>query len=106
MDCLNNLQNCKAECCKGIVFGIKGPVSQDKMNYFHMHGCKLFRKNRDEYLVRVPVKCLMLDENNKCRVHGTETKPKLCNAFKEGNTSGYYVPEGCLLNKKEVNNGN
>lgn len=100
VDCLSNLEKCNAECCRILVFAGRN-LSQDKIKYYENHGCKIEKISHEQYQIIVPVKCQMLGDDNKCKAHDSEFKPNVCKSFKEGNTSGYFIPKECLL-KKEV----
>ena len=71
-------------------------LSEDQKKYYEYHGCKIVRKKRNLYSINIPVKCQMLTEDYKCKLHGTPEKPSICRngPKKEG---PYLITEGCLL---------
>ena len=99
MDCKSNLGNCQAACCKLLAFNIE-THSEDRLDYYRKHGCQVLRLKRGLYRILVPSRCVQLDNDNLCKLHGTEDKPKLCRAFNENNKSRFFIPKGCLLEDK------
>ena len=97
MNCLDNLDKCKASCCKLLGFGIINPT-QERIHYYETHGCKVVRHNRSQYEVLVPFQCPQLDDTNRCKLHGTDKKPKMCCRFDSENTTGFIITEGCIIN--------
>jgi len=101
MDCLGNLSKCKASCCKALVFYSKN-MTEDRKNYYQVHGCKLLRMNREMWQIVVPVKCNALTDENLCSLHGTPEKPKVCNRLDWATKNEYLITENCvLLGEKE-----
>ena len=96
VSCKSNLNKCKAACCRWLGFTV-GNLTRDKIHYYKTHGCKVTRLSHTTYHIEVPTKCAQLDDNNLCKLHGTDEKPKLCTKFDENNTKGYIIPEGCIL---------
>ena len=98
MNCLENLKICKAACCRGFAFDLEIKF-QDKLNYYKYHGCKIERIKRNIYRIFVPLKCQMLDENNLCKLHGTDKKPTICRKNTVDNPIGI-IPDTCLMKKQ------
>lgn len=96
MKCLENLHICKASCCKLLGFGIINPT-QERIHYYETHGCKVVRHSRLQYEVLVPMVCPQLDSTNRCKLHDSDNKPKMCQRFDENNTTGFLITEGCIL---------
>jgi hypothetical protein len=98
VNCIDSLDKCKAACCRVLVFTISNP-SQDRLNYFKLHDCKIERLDRAHYRVIVPAVCNELDENNLCKLHDSGKKPLLCKRFDENHLDGYYIPTGCIYGR-------
>ena len=97
--CLDNLNICRASCCKWLPFYHHGFMSADLKDYYEKHGCKLERIKRDLYRIIVPCVCPQLDPVTcLCKLHGTAEKPKLCVDQNEETikTGRYYLTEGCI----------
>jgi hypothetical protein len=41
--------------------------------------------------------CPQLDENNLCKLHGTDKKPEMCKRFDAEHTVGFLITEGCII---------
>jgi len=72
MNCLQNLNKCKAICCK--IININGKI--------------------------IYAPCKALNSDDTCSLHGTDKKPEICRRFDENHTEGYYIPSTCIYNKK------
>jgi len=96
MNCLPNLRKCQARCCKLLVFVVEN-INMKYVQYYITHGCKIAQIGKSFQII-VPMKCPQLDNQNKCKVHGTNEQPDLCKEFQEGKTKGHYIPPGCLAN--------
>jgi hypothetical protein len=80
-----------------VVAFVARPKTQDRINYYKIHGCKVERKNREEYFIIVPARCEALSDDFRCKLHGTDKKPLACRRFDENHREGYYITDGCLL---------
>lgn len=96
MKCLENLKNCKASCCKLVVFH-QGIITEDMRKYLRYHGFKVEPTANREWKIYVPARCEKLTEDYKCSLHGTDKKPKCCVDFDEKSKKKYNVTEGCIL---------
>ena len=99
-DCLLNLKNCNASCCRVIVFYNYGYMTEQLRDYYIKHGCKVEKINRELTRIIVPSICNQLDTNtNLCKLHGLPEKPVSCQRLdSETMKSGrYYKTEGCNL---------
>ena len=129
MDCLGNLNRCQAACCKVLVFFLRDPAninqhpilynpSQDLLNYYKLHNCKLeridhsnwkvivegerqlFQMSKNLWRMLITVNCQALTQDNLCGLHGTEEKPRVCRRFDENHTEGYFIPDKCILKEE------
>jgi len=92
-DCLANLKNCKASCCRNIVF--KEKILTDLFKeYYKAHGCKVEQLPNRTYRIVVPMKCPHLTDN-KCDIHNN--KPMLCRRLNNHTKHQYYITDGCVL---------
>ena len=96
MDCIKNLNKCKAACCRWMVFGDYS-LSPDQMHYYITHGCVLELVSIGKYKIRVPINCPQLGDDNLCKLHGTSDKPNICTRFDETHTDGTWIPPSCIL---------
>ena len=97
-ECLSNLHICNASCCKLICFDTFACIGHPKVDYYKKRGLKVIRKTREIITVYVPHKCIHLTSTNKCNLHGTPDKPKVCIGYnRESSKNGKYVlTEGCI----------
>ena len=116
--CLDNHKKCNAECCKMIYMG-KYEVSEegkyfylnpklnfDMIRYFKFHGVDFirgklrFRKDRiKDGVYHFPCKML---ENNRCKLHGTGLKPRICRELTLETKDKFTITENCLFKFKEA----
>lgn len=101
VDCLSNLDKCKASCCKLITFNVRCFPGSNIEDYYLKRGLTIHRLDRNTITVLVPSVCNQLDENNKCKLHGTNKKPVSCCDLNEKTIKSgkYWLTEGCLLKK-------
>ena len=79
LNCIDNLKNCDAKCCKQLKFFL--PIITEKIKYYyHIHGCKVEQLPDRSWVIIVPMVCPEL-KDNKCSLHGLETKPEVCNEY-------------------------
>jgi hypothetical protein len=104
-DCTDNLEKCKASCCRWLSFNLNSFPNDRNEDYYRKHGCVVRRIDRNMIEIGVPSVCAQLDENNHCKLHGTKQKPLLCVLMNEESvkTGRYYKTEGCMFyeTKKE-----
>ena len=98
MNCLDNLNKCKAECCRYFVFDMKGQMTDDLKKYYNAHeNVKVIGEK-----VYIYNKCKYLGKDNKCKVYfRPELRPKIC---KEGYTEtdkGVDYPKSCIFPLKQ-----
>lgn len=128
-NCLDNLKNCNAGCCKVNRFHIpKGhrdrtialPFLTEQMKYyFKIKNFKVSRLRDRRWSITPPSDAkiswatgksddreIMIVENicpalkdNKCSLHGTSEKPLVCERFGNTTTEGYYIPKKCIYSK-------
>lgn len=91
MNCLTNLKNCNAGCCRMFAFKIKN-LNPDMKKYYKLHNCQI----KDD-LVIIPLVCKALDANNRCKLH-FRGKPNVCKDFK-GQTEGHMIVKNCIYEK-------
>ncbi len=126
MNCLDNLEKCKANCCKVVGFNLIGNVSRfvvfdtmtkDIKHYNELHGFQVKRLKNRKWQVIIPeylfkkaiITKKQKDEitikipvtcsalkDNKCSLHGTNQKPYWCNDLREETTYKYFLTEGCI----------
>ncbi|QDP57865.1 MAG: hypothetical protein Unbinned1693contig1002_9 [Prokaryotic dsDNA virus sp.] len=94
VDCLSNLDKCKASCCRVLCFDYPN-LLQSKIHYLETHGCTIKRSADRKYKVLVPLKCPHLTDDCLCDLHNN--KPLLCKGLDENNIKGYEITEGCIL---------
>ncbi len=94
VDCLSNLDKCKASCCRLLCFDYPF-IQQSHIDYLEAHGCEVKRIKGLGWRVLVPFKCPHLTDDNLCDMH--ENKPISCRSLDHGNTKGYEITEGCIL---------
>ena len=99
MNCMDNLKNCKAVCCKELAFFLEKPNPIQK-DYYEKHGCKLIRLSHTKWKVLVPSRCEQLTEDNKCGLHGTPQKPLMCRRFGEETVKNYHIDKKCVYHPK------
>jgi hypothetical protein len=93
-NCKTNLSVCKSQCCK--MLGFPAPyMNNDMKHYYETHGCKVERLSDRTWHIVVSVICPQLNEEGLCKLHNTDTKPKLCQDFGV-KKKGYIIPEGCI----------
>lgn len=96
-DCLANLPNCKASCCRCIAVFIKSYPGDHTEDYYVKHGITVKRINREMIQLIVPNICKQLDETtNLCKLHDSGNKPIACKNLGYSTTSKYYITEGCI----------
>lgn len=95
LSCLDNLDRCQAKCCKELVFFVPR-MNKQREEYYTTHGCEVFRVKRDLFKVIVPMRCPQLSEDNKCKLHGTESKPYFCRKLDKGSAHLFEVREDCI----------
>lgn len=97
-NCIDNLPNCNAACCRSLTFTVVG-LTPDQLDYYQKHGCEVSVRNGTHiFKIKVPMVCPQLTPDNRCGLHGTDEQPKICKDFGP-NTEGYTVPEGCIYKK-------
>jgi hypothetical protein len=95
--CIANLSVCEASCCKWMSFEVKTHPKSLLEDYYKKHGCIVDRIDRSRAWIRVPSRCKQLTDEDKCALHGLESKPVLCTRLnKETAQSGYYLTPGCI----------
>tara|TARA_Y100000310_G_C20703501_1_gene832320 strand:+ start:15934 stop:16254 length:321 start_codon:yes stop_codon:yes gene_type:complete len=94
LDCVSNLDVCKASCCKQVTFVVQG--DEDMENYWVLHGFTVVKKDDKNYYITVPSKCEVLGEDNKCTLFGKPERPEVCGGLDFGNTDGYIITKGCF----------
>ena len=99
VDCIKNLDKCKAECCRWMEFG-DFKLDSDQIHYYTTHGCQLAMIRPGFFKIRVPIKCPKLGDDYLCKLHGTDDKPAACQKFDENNLGGAWIPPSCILCKK------
>ena len=101
MDCLSNLDKCKASCCKSISFDLNLPMHHPLEDYYCKRGLKVIRNSRTSMSVIVPHHCAQLDDDLKCKLHGTPQKPALCRQLnaETAKTRLFRITEGCIYGK-------
>ena len=105
MKCTDNLDKCKASCCKVLPFYVKSFPGDIWEDYYIKHGLEFTRISRTLIKVLVPYDCKQLDESNLCKLHGSEDKPSLCKALNEKTATNYHITDGCIYKKGEKNEG-
>ena len=95
MNCIENLDKCGASCCK--YFTIKTHLlTNDEIEYYKLHNCKVERIDRNSYLLIISAKCNALTEDNKCKLHDG-AKPFHCKRLDEKTKGDYYITNNCVL---------
>ena len=118
MNCLDNLERCKASCCRGFRFhggeptvsdGVaiffREPLTDDEEYYYQLHGVGTttdavliplgsLRREGDDYLV--DARCEALGDDFLCKLH--PDKPKVCSGYTEADASDGAPTEGCYFN--------
>ena len=97
MNCVDNLTKCNASCCRVIIFSERYLTAEFK-EYYKAHGCTFERRGNRGWMIKVPMKCPNLGDDNLCKIH--ENKPKLCAKFDEKCKNSFYITEGCILDGK------
>ncbi len=98
MECIKNLDKCKAECCKTLSFKHYS-LSEDLVRYYRLHGCTVDKVEGKPYHILIPMKCPQLDENDQCKIYND--RPETCKNFVEENKKGYYIPPKCIICNNE-----
>lgn len=99
IDCLSNLEICKAGCCKSVIF-YTPDLKNEELKFYEECGCKVGKfRGKQTYLV-VPLRCKALTEDNKCSIHDSPIRPRICQTLDYGNIKGCFITEGCLLKMK------
>lgn len=118
MNCLDNLSNCDAGCCKTMVFNVvadmthatvilRTVMTEDTRSYYRWHDLlcgrdtiavpRSYCEQRGDKLF-VHKTCNALSHDGKCRLHGTKAKPKVCTGLNENTAKcgRYYITPGCI----------
>ena len=125
-NCLDNLKNCNAGCCKANRFYVpKGNrsttvvvriLTAQMRYYFKVKNFKVTQRTDRRWDVTIPPDAkikwvtgsasdrdfMMVDnicpalKDNKCILHGTDKKPVVCERFGNTTTEGYYIPKKCI----------
>lgn len=122
MNCLDNLDKCKAACCKGVTFKSPRPkrnqkvfmfkqdeISDDMIRYYDLHDITVTENN--ELIFHAPIwkyvngqlhvtkHCNALTDNLRCSIH--ENKPQVCKDFNKTTAySGEFtVPPNCIFRR-------
>jgi len=63
------------DCCRDFAIDLRDEDLNDPdfIRFVELHGCKFDKK---EGHVEIPLKCKMLDSNNKCKIY--ENRPNIC----------------------------
>lgn len=77
---LNECKKC-GNCCTELEIDLRDEDAEDEdfIRWVELHGITF---NKEEESVVIPLKCKMLDKNNKCRIY--ENRPKVCRDWKSG----------------------
>lgn len=66
-------------CCTFFSLVLKHKPEGDMLHYYELHGIKFEHDPRTDATIWImPVRCTMLTEDNKCKLHGTQEKPLIC----------------------------
>jgi hypothetical protein len=95
VDCLNNLNVCKASCCKVISFTVKA-LTEDRIRYYEYHGCNIRKNKNRTFTIEVPAKCEKLTHDYKCSLHGSMFKPVDCRMSPNKAGGNFILTEGCI----------
>ena len=98
MNCLENLDKCKASCCRNLPFELNISIGHPLEDYYRKHGVKLIRVSRNILKLIIPHDCHQLTEDNRCKLHGTKDKPYHCRMLDEktAKLDKIYLTEGCI----------
>jgi len=102
--CLDNLDKCKASCCRMLSFNLNVCIGHPLEDYYRKHGLKVTRLDRNTITILVPNICKQLDtETNLCKLHDTGKKPYYCRALNKKTIQNgqFYITEGCIYGKKD-----
>lgn len=98
MNCIDNLDKCKASCCRIVSFIVNGYLSEAMSEWYNARGCKLKVLSRKSFRVEIPHKCPHLTKDGLCDLHGSGKKPYVCKALDEktAKNGNYTITEGCI----------
>lgn len=98
MDCQDNLDRCKARCCKYIAQTLSILTTKDQIRYYELHGA-VIKKHKNGYIMLLPVKCLKLGLNGKCGIY--KNRPKICReAYVKNKKTNVFMPN-CIFEPDE-----
>jgi hypothetical protein len=103
MNCTDNLDKCKAMCCKLLPFDLNIPIGHPLEDYYRKRGLSVTRTGRGTIRVIIPHRCAQLTPEDHCKLHNTPSKPHTCTAFNEENAHNgkYHIPTHCIYEKKQ-----
>ena len=91
---MKNLKKCKASCCKRITITVTKALP-DTRDYYEKFGFNCKKQGRG-YVFWIEHPCKQLTSDNKCKLHGTNEKPRYCRMLNEKNKSNFVLTEGCI----------
>ncbi len=102
MGCVDNLHRCKAECCRFLPFDVMAPPKSPTEYYYKLRGIKIKRINKSLIRVFVPQVCGQLTDDNKCKLHGTGKKPKVCVVYGQlsKHNENHEIPDTCIYKQR------
>ena len=81
----NPCDGCSAPCCKVVI--LPQPVPEtfralDRLRFLVAHrGTELLLDRKGDWQVCTPSPCRLLTDDDRCSVHGTPDKPKICVSY-------------------------
>ena len=88
--CEDNLDRCKARCCKYLAQTLSILTTKDKIEYYKLHGA-IIKKHKNGYVMLLPVSCQKLGSNNKCQIYGN--RPRTCReAYIKNKRTNVFMP--------------
>ena len=95
VDCLSNLDICKASCCRVISFNV-AMLTEDRIRYYEYHNCKVIKNKNRTFTIEVPATCTKLTDDCKCSLHDSVFKPADCRMSPNKNGGNFILTEGCI----------
>lgn len=95
MNCLDNYPNCKANCCRFLVFHYR-KLSEDWISYYQSHKGVICKKYKLGWLVITNTPCGAL-EDGKCRIY--DQRFDLCKTAYNKKTSDVLFVPHCIYPK-------